>query len=337
MEALLSKLTHAYGLSGREDCVANIVRDNFEEMGYAPELDVMGNVFGFGASSNNPVMIFAHTDEIGLMVQRISDTGLIYFKKIGGFANTTICNMPVDIPLKDRLLKGVVGLKPPHLMEDAEMKASPKTEDLYVDIGATSKIQVLDYGIKPGTSMYFPRFFQVNRSRVLANALDDRAGVTVMLKAMEELADLQVIGVGTVQEEVGLRGARTSIDNYHPRAAIVLDVTFDSSQPGVLPHQCTAKMGEGPVISLSSRGMQMSHRMENLVAKVAKQLDIPVQWEITTGGGTDADLIHIMNGGIPTILMSIPNRYMHSTVEVCDLADMQQCAKLVEGLVRELQ
>lgn len=340
MEQLVKKLTTAYGISGREDDVAKIVQGEMQSMGYQSMIDVMTNVLGFGShldEEDNPIMLFAHTDEIGMKVQRIADDGLIYFKKVGGFSNATICNSPVDvIPHRQETIHGVVGLKPPHLMDDSEYSSVPKTETLYVDAGFTSKEQATKAGIRAGTPIYFPRTFFTQGTRIFANALDDRAGVAVMLDAMQNLKKEPILAVGSVQEEVGIRGARTSVFGQHPLAAIVLDVTFDSTQPGVLPHQCTAKMGDGPVITLSSRGMETCPAMEEAVTEVADSLDLPVQWEISTGGGTDADIVHLSEGGVPTLLISIPNRYMHSTVECVDSDDLLKCSKLVTGMVKHI-
>jgi endoglucanase len=334
MEKYLKNLTRLYGVSGRESAVADYMADEFMDLGYVPKVDNMTNVTG--GDAKNPTMIFAHTDEIGMMVQRIDPSGIIFFKKIGGFFNAAICNQAVDIPVKKDVIRGIIGLKPPHLMEDAEYNAIPKTQTLHVDIGATSDKEVLDTGIKVGTPIYFPRTYETRGTRVLANALDDRAGCAVMLHALDGLDSDNVVAVGTVQEEVGVRGARTSVMGHNPRAAIVLDVTFDSTQPGIQPHQCTTKIGQGPVVSISSRGMETCPKMLDTIERVADKENIKVQYEVTSSGGTDADIVHISEGGVPTALISIPNRYMHSPVEVSDLGDMKEASRLVAALVRAI-
>ena len=297
--------------------------------------DLHGNAFAAVNETGAPrVMLAGHMDEIGLMVSYIDDKGFLYVRGIGGWDPQVLPGQRVWIKGKAGRVLGVIGRKPIHLLEDEERKKVVKLEDLWVDIGARSKEEAkerVSIG-DPVVLAYGPE--KLTDDLLVARGIDDRIGAFVVLEALRLLKDLSpkcaVFAVATVQEEIGLRGARTSAFGLEPKVGIAVDVTFTTDTPGMEGEKKRvgeAKLGEGPVLA---RGANVNPKLFELLVETAQQEKIPYQVEpAPRGTGTDANAIQLTRAGVATALVSIPNRYMHSPCEIVAFSDLENAAKLI--------
>jgi len=338
---LLKKLSNAHGVSGSEGSLHALIRKELK--GCVDEMyeDTMGNLIAIRKGSRFRVMIAAHMDEIGLAVKYIDDKGYIRFAALGGWYAPTLYNQRVILHGSRGPCYGVIGGKPPHMMDEEERKKGVKTDDMFIDVGATGKAEVEDLGIMAGTPVTVDReFAPLAGNRVTGKAFDNRAGVAVLIKTLQQVTSpFTVIGVFTVQEEVGLKGARTSAYALDPDVAIATDVTIPGDHPGIEMKDAPVEMGKGPVITIldsAGRGLIAHKAVVKWLKDVADANNIPVQLEVGTGGTTDATAIHLTKGGIPSTTVSIPSRYVHSPVEVLDLRDIDaSVALLVKALKKK--
>lgn len=297
--------------------------------------DLHGNAFAAVNESASPrVMLAGHLDEIGLMVSYIDEKGFIYLQGIGGWDPQVLPGQRVWIKGRSGRVLGVIGRKPVHLLEEEERKKVVKLEDLWVDIGAKSKKEAeerVSVG-DPAVLAYGPQLLADDL--LVARGIDDRIGAYVVLEALRLLRDLKprcaVFAVATVQEEIGLRGARTSAFGLEPKVGIAVDVTFTTDTPGMEGEKKRvgeAKLGEGPVLA---RGANVNPRLFELLVETAQKEKIPFQVEpAPRGTGTDANAIQLTRAGVATALVSIPNRYMHSPCEIVSFPDLENAAKLI--------
>ena len=328
VKELLKKLSDAHGLSSYEGSIREIIRTELE--GHVDEFteDAMGNLVAIRRGGDFKIMVASHMDEIGLMVQYIDDDGFIRFVPIGGWFAPVLYTQRVVLHGKKGPVPGVIGAKPPHLLSPEERKKVVKIEDFFIDIGATSAEDVANLGIEIGTPVTIDReFTELANNRVTGKAMDNRVGVALLIKALKETTTSHTIyGVFTVQEELGLKGAKVSAFTLDPDCAIATDVTIPGDHPGVTKKEATPVMGKGPVLVLVSaqgRGLMADWKLADWLREAADEADIPYQLEVGTGGNTDATIIHLVRGGIPSIPLSIPARYIHSPVEVVDIGDVE--------------
>lgn len=304
--------------------------------------DLHGNAFAVVNERGSPrVMLAGHADEIGLMVSHVTDQGYIYVRPIGGWDPQILPGQRVWIRTKTGRVLGLVGRKPIHLLEDEERKKAVRVEDIWVDIGAKNKgeaLQKVSIG-DPVVLAWDPAF--LNEELLVARGIDDRIGAFVVLEALRLLFGLNpkaaVFAVATVQEELGLRGARTSAYGLDPKVGIAVDVCHATDHPGTEGDKKKLgdiKVGGGPVIA---RGPNINPRLFELLVKVAEEEKIPYQIEPAPAPtGTDANAIQITRAGVATALISIPNRYMHSPCEVVSVVDLDNAAKLMAQAVARL-
>ncbi len=328
VKELLRKLSNAHGLSSYEGSIREIIRTELE--GYVDEFteDTMGNLVAIRRGGDFKIMVASHMDEIGLMVQYIDDEGFIRFVPIGGWFAPVLYTQRVVLHGKEGPVPGVIGAKPPHLLSPEERKKVVKMEDFFIDIGATSAEDVASLGIEIGTPVTIDReFTELANNRVTGKAMDNRVGVALLIKALKETTTSHTIyGVFTVQEELGLKGAKVSAFTLDPDCAIATDVTIPGDHPGVTKKEATPVMGKGPVLVLVSaqgRGLMADWKLADWLREAADEAEIPYQLEVGTGGNTDATIIHLVRGGIPSIPLSIPARYIHSPVEIVDIGDVE--------------
>lgn len=338
---LVKKLSDAHGVSGFEDNIKDIVRK--ELSGFVDEFreDELGNLIAIKKGSDFSVMIASHMDEIGLMVQYIDEKGFIKFVGIGGWYNPTLHTRRVILHGAKGPVPGVIGAKPPHIMSPEDRKKEIKMEDLFIDIGASTADEVTALGIEIGTPVTIEQdLVRLSGNRVSGKALDNRIGVAVLIETMKRMeSPMTVYGVFTVQEEVGLKGAKVSAFALDPDIAIATDVTIPGDHPGVTRKDATPEMGKGPVLVLASaagRGLLADRRLTAWLRAAADKAKIPYQLEVGEGGNTDATIINLVREGIPSIPFSVPARYIHSPVEVVDLADVDHSIDLlVEALKKK--
>ncbi|WP_281774143.1 M42 family metallopeptidase, partial [Methanobacterium formicicum] len=318
MKQLLEKLSNASGVSGFEDNVRNLMMEELK--GFVDELDVdnMGNLIAIkkGKPDGKKVMLAAHMDEIGLIVRYIDKNGFIKFSKLGGINDQMLLNQEVYIHSNGEKILGVIGSKPPHRMKAAEKKKPVEYENMFIDIGASSKEDAEEM-INVGDPITIKqKFAELKNDLVMGNAMDNRVGCAILLEVMKRArSDATICGVGTVQEEVGLKGARTAAFRINPDMALALDVTISGDHPGMKEEEAPAKAGKGPCIILtdaSGRGIITHPQVKELLIQVAEEEEIPYQIEVSEGGTTDATAIHLTREGIPTGVISPPSRYIHT-------------------------
>jgi len=339
VKELLRRLSNAHGVSSSEGSVRDLIRKELE--GCVDEIreDSMGNLIAIKRGGEFSIMLAAHMDEIGLMVQFIDDRGFIRVVPLGGWFGPTIYNQRVILHGSKGMVTGVLGSKPPHVMKEDERKKEIKIEDMFVDVGAASAKEVEDLGIEIGTPITIDReFAELANNRVTGKAFDNRAGVAMLIEALRVMASPHTVyAVFTVQEEIGLKGAKVSAYSLNPDCAIATDVTIPGDHPGIEKKDASVEMGKGPVlvlVSASGRGLMADPRMTSWLRETAKKNDIPVQLEVGTGGNTDATIIHLERGGIPSIPLSIASRYIHSPVEVIDIGDLEASIRLIVEAVK---
>lgn len=341
--SLLRRLTEAHGVPGYEGPVRQIVREYFQGLGEVFQ-DRMGNLFcrKVGATEAPRVLLAGHMDEIGFMVRFITDQGMIRFLPLGGWFDQTLLGHRVVIKTHKGDVLGVIGAKPPHLIPPDERNKLVPKKDMFIDVGATSKEEVEALGVRVGDPIIPHAAFEVmaNGKVYVAKAFDDRVGVAVaveVLKALqEETHPNTVYGVATVQEEVGLRGATTAPWSVEPDVAIILEVDIAGDTPGVKPEEAPAKFGQGPTLLVYDRAMIPNLKLRDLVIQVAEEEGIPLQLSAVQGGATDGARIHVFKTGVPTVVISVPTRYIHSHSTLLHREDFDRAVALVTAVVKRL-
>ena len=334
----LTELSNAHGISGYEGGARDIIAGYLEKLTDRVEIDILGNVVGIKEGDGLKVMIAAHMDEIGFMVKHIDDSGFIRFTPIGGWFSQVVLSQRVILHTGKGMVYGVVGSKPPHVMKEDEKGKAIKIEDMFIDVGAKNKEDAKSLGIEPGTPVTLDReVVDLANNRVTGKAFDDRAGVAMMLRALEMMeTDATVYAVGTVQEEVGLKGARTSAFGLNPDVAIVAEVGIPADHPGMEKKYSDTKLGEGPMITVidaGGRGLITPRPVLEWLRKTAEENGIKYQLEVAEGGTTDATVIHLTRSGIPVGVVGVPTRYIHTPVEVLSLEDLLNGSKLIAKAV----
>ncbi len=338
--AFLESLMTTPSPSGFEQPVQRLVRETVSEWADEVRTDVHGNVIAVKNPGAEPrVMLAGHCDQIGFMVQHITDEGYVHFSAIGGVDTALVPGSRVHIWTKDGPVLGVVGRKAIHLMKPEERKKGEvELNKLWIDIGAKSKKEALKR-VQIGDPITFDlRMDRLSGDLVTAPAFDDKSGAFVVMEVLRRLRrrkiDCSLHSVSTVQEEVGLRGATTSAYGINPLVGIAVDVTHASDYPGADKSLTgEVKLGEGPTIA---RGANINPVVFDLLVQTADDKKIPYQLEAAPRAtGTDANVMQISRAGVAAGLVSIPNRYMHTQVEVVSLRDLENAAKLLaETVVR---
>ncbi len=335
----LKRLLSTPGPSGKEGAAAGVWR---EEAGKFAEVrgDRMGNSFATLNAGGAPrVMLSGHIDEIGLMITHIDDQGFLHFTGVGGWDPQVLVGQRVRIQTGRGEVPGVIGKKAIHLMEAEERKKVSEIKNLWIDIGAKDgdgakgMVRVGDVGVLDQDLVELPN------DRVASRSLDNRMGAFVVLEALRLLSEegiaAEVVAVASVQEEIGLYGARGAAFGLDPDAAIAVDVTHATDTPGISKNEHgDHPLGSGPVIA---RASVLSPIVTDGLIAAAEEADIAYTLEADSRStGTDADAIHFSRAGIATGLVSCPNRYMHSPNEVVELGDLENCARLISAYVQKL-
>lgn len=344
-EKLLVDLVTARGVPGNEQEVREIFTDYARP--FADEIlqDGLGSIIAEkqGPEGSPKVMFAGHLDEVGFMVSRITNEGFIKFQTLGGWWGQVLLGHQVEIKTRNgELLHGVIGCKPVHVLTPEARKQPYKVEDMFVDIGANDKEEAEAWGVRPGNMIvpYSP-YTRLNDSKfLLAKAWDNRIGTAVALKVLENLSkeDLSnsIYAVGNVQEEVGLRGAKTSTNVVNPDISFALDTGTAGDTPGMTDDESDSKLGDGPQVIIYDASMIAHKELRDFVVDVAEELDIPFQYTVIPGGGTDAGSQHLSGKGIPSLAITVPTRYLHSHSSVIHEDDFKNTVRLVEEVVKRL-
>jgi len=339
---LLKEITDLRGPSGWEDEVRNAIRSEAQEILSAREGrvygDTMGSVYAFrkGTDSAKPhVMLCAHMDEVGFIVRLATDDGLLRFDCVGGIDPRSIVSKRVIVG--EKAVPGVIGVKAIHLMSAEDRKKAPDYASVYIDIGARDKEEA-ERLCPPGCYATFEsEYREFGDGFVKAKALDDRAGCMVLLDVLREsdyAGDMTC--VFTVQEEVGLRGAKVAARKVRPDTAIILDTTTANDMGMVDGHKQVTRCGDGPALTFMDRRAIIPAEIREKAMASAKKRGIPVQIKRGASGGTDAGEVHLANGGVPCLTIVIPCRYCHSPVSVCKLSDIDAARDLVMAVLEDM-
>jgi endoglucanase len=341
MPETLHKLLTAAGPSGYEQAPAAVFREAaaaFAEVTHDTVGSTVARVPGTGEGRS--VAIVGHIDEIGLIVHHIDDDGFLWFTGVGGWDPIILVGQRIEIATRSGRVPGVVGKKPIHLLKEDDRKRVPQLKDLHIDIGAADGdearrlVRVGDVAVIDAEPVEFPN------NRFISRSMDNRIGCFVALEAARLVAEAggapgDVYALAVTQEEITFGGARTSAFSLKPDVAIAVDVTFATDQPGVSEQELGRhKFGSGPVLT---RGSTLDPVLFELLHETGEAEGIP--FTVTASAratGTDADAFHIARGGIPTSVVSVPLRYMHSSVEMVQLDDVENAAKLIAAFALRL-
>jgi tetrahedral aminopeptidase len=337
----LEKLCNAYGVTGREEQVASLMEKFLKPYTDEVALDKLGNVIGVKKGKKNApkVMIAAHMDEIGLLVKTISKEGFLQFAKVGGIDDRILLAQSVVVLTKKGPIKGIIGSKPPHIQKEEERKRIIPYDELFVDIGADSRDEAKKMGVQIGDTIAFDvKFARIGKNIVTGKALDDRIGCAIIIEALKRLekTECTIYAVGTIEEEVGLRGAGTSAFGICPDFGIALDVTVAGDTPGVKEFEAPVVMRKGPSLTVADSGMIVPPKVLRMLVETAEQNKIPYQLETGLAGSTDAARILLTREGVPSGVISIPTRYIHSPTSMLDLEDVEKAVKLLVAVLQKI-
>ncbi len=340
---IIKELCETPGIAGYERRVAEVLERLMIDNVDAIKVDTMGNLVarkGDDEEAKLKVLVTAHMDEIGLMVKNIDENGFINFVKVGGIDDKLLIGRKVIIHGKEKVF-GVIGVKPPHLEEKEEEGKIPKYKEMFIDIGANDKKDAEKYVSIGDPITFYAETTKLVNDLITGKAFDDRLGCAVLVKLAEYgyPDDICVYLVGTSQEEVGLKGARTIAYKLKPDIAIAIDTTPAGDYPFVKSENIPVKVGKGPVIEVleaGGRGVISHPKVVEWLRKVAEAKKIPYQINVGDGGMTDAAIMYITRAGIPSCSIGIATRYIHSQVEVASLKDVENTIKLLAAALENI-
>jgi endoglucanase len=337
---LLEKLSNAFGPSGLEDEVVHILRKELEKCADETQVDKLGNVMFYheGKKGYPRVMLSAHMDEVGFMITYVEDSGFLRFDT-WGITNNIMPGQRVVFKGERGFIRGIIGTKPPHIMTtDEQNKIVPK-EDLFIDIGADNIAQANMKGADVGMMGVFDvEFMDLGDGYFRGKAFDDRAGCVVLAETFKALQDspYNVVAVGSVQEELGIRGARTAAWQVEPDIGLALEGTFVADVPGTRPDRVSSKIKGGPVLTIMDRATFTHPHILKTLIKTAKQKAIPFQFKKVPVGGTDAGAIHLTKAGVPSGTVAVPCRYIHGPVSIVHIDDLKNAIRLVTEFTKAI-
>lgn len=342
-EKLFKELTDITGISGREEKVARYIAGKMKPLS-GISYDRLGSVIceKKGKSKGPRVMIAGHMDEVGFFVKQITSEGFLKFSPVGGWWSHVILGQRVVIESRKGLVVGVVGSKAPHELEPEERRKLLQIKDMFIDVGASRGFDVTKkLGIQPGDAVvpWAPFTVMNNPNLYMAKAWDDRIGCAIFMETIKGLARAghpnTVFGVGTVQEEVGLRGATTSASVVEPDVGFAVEVSIAHDTPGYGTEEIQA-LGNGVAICVYDGSMIPNRNLVDLAVEVAKKRKIPYHFTSLERGGTDSGRIHINRGGVPSLVIGVATRYIHSHTGVLHRGDFDNAVRLMTEMVKVL-
>ncbi|UCE12750.1 MAG: M42 family metallopeptidase [Candidatus Heimdallarchaeota archaeon] len=340
IKTLQKELSEIIGVSGYEKPVVDFIQTQIEGLVDKMWIDPLGSLLAtIKGDENERIMIDAHLDEIGFMISHIDPQGFLRFVSIGGWDVRILLGQAVKILAVDgKEYHGIIGSKPPHLTTESERKNMVKINEMYIDLGLSSKEEVEDIGINIGSvgTLYDP-FVEFPNNMVRGKAFDDRTGVNVLINIIREFSS--VSPTPTLQfsfsmgEEIGGRGAGTAAFSLDPTMALAIENTTAGDVPGIKHSECPAYIGKGPAITVADRSMISHPKVNERLIENAKVEDIPYQIKKPIFGGTNAGRIHITRRGIPASVVSVPCRYIHSPTSLLSISDIYQTIRLVTTFI----
>ena len=333
---LLEKLCTANGISGDENNIREMIINEIRDYADTIKIDNLGNVLVTKRGknkANSKLMISAHMDEVGLMVTDITSDGYIKFDEVGGIDKRVLIGQAVTIGMNN--INGVIGIKPIHLTKGDENETIPDITDMYIDIGATCKDNALEF-VNYGDSINFVSGYRDNEFILKSKAIDDRFGCLVLIELIKSQLEYDMEFTFVVQEEVGLRGAKVASYTVDPEFAIVVETTTAADIPEIETGKQVCNLGKGAVISVMDRSTIYDKEMVNFAFDIAKNNDISAQYKRAVAGGNDSGAIHQSRGGVRTLAVSLPCRYLHSPNCIANKNDCESVMKLTMMLANEI-
>ncbi len=331
MRELLKKLCLADGVSGGENSVSEIIKQ--EISGYADfHTDGMGNIIAFKKGkkrAHNVLMIDAHTDEVGMIITSVTSDGFLKFETVGGINASALLCRNVTIEGK---INGVIGAKPIHLCKGDEKETPPSEDNLYIDIGASSKEEALQKISIGDLATFKSDFTFLGENRIKSKALDDRAGCAILISLLKKEAEYDFYATFTVQEEVGCRGARVAAFGLSPQFALCLEATTAADIADVPDESKVCSLSSGPAVSFMDKSTLYDRELYNC----ALNSKIKCQSKSAVAGGNNSGAIHLSKAGIRTLAISVPSRYIHSASCVCSFDDIENAMKLAEYMCNKI-
>ncbi|MBS7615048.1 M42 family metallopeptidase [Candidatus Bathyarchaeota archaeon] len=343
----LKNMTESFGPSGFERETAGIIKQYMKPFSDEIITDKLGSIVfvAKGEKEKPRVLLAGHIDEVGFVVSGIDEnTGFLTFNPVGGWWDQVLLSQKVVVRTAKGDIYGVISSKPPHLLTDEERTKVFTQDKMHIDIGATSKKEAEEAGVKIGDPIVpYSQFSLIHDGKIaMGKAFDDRLGAFVIMESIRRIKQEKishpntVYGAATVQEEVGLRGAQTVAHLVNPDVGIVLEVDIAGDVPGVKPNEAPTKIGKGPSLLTYDRTMIPNQPFKEFVWKTAKDAGIPLQLSQVARGGTDAGRIHLDRAGCPSIVISVPTRHIHSHVGLFSLEDAENAVKLVIEIIKRL-
>lgn len=329
---LLKELSEAFGVSGNEGAVRQVILDAIRERIDEYRIDALGNLIALkkGNSKNGrKVMLAAHMDEVGLMIMHIEKEGSLRFQPVGGIDDCVL--LAKKVLIGDNKVPGVIGAKPVHLLEPKAREQVVKIREMSIDIGASSKEEA-ERLVKMGDYAVFDTpFCELGGPlrTVRGKAFDDRAGCAVLIALLQDRYPFDLYAAFTVQEEVGLRGARVAAYSIAPHLAFALEGTICDDLPKKRDISPTTTLGAGPAITIMDRSVIADRRLVELLIDTAEKNGIPYQFKQPALGGTDAGAIHLSREGVPSAVVAVPSRYIHSPTCLLSLTDLDNTLQLM--------
>lgn len=338
MLEMLKELTALPGVSSNEDAVREYIikkLESFKDVIY--RIDPLGNVIvekRGNEPSKQKIMISAHMDEVGFIITNITDEGFLKFSPVGGIDPRVVLGRRVIIGEKEVL--GVIGTKAVHLQDDDERKTAPSFDKLLIDIGAISKEEALNVINLGDTAVFDSDYVEFGDGFIKAKAIDDRVGCAIILDILSKEAPYDFTATFVVQEEVGTRGSKTAAFSVEPDVAIVIEATTAADIAFVPKEKKVCYLNKGPVVSFMDNGAIYNKELYDLAFKLSKEKKIPCQTKLTVAGGNDARSIHVSKGGVKTLAVSLPCRYLHSPSCVINKDDAIATLNLVEEIYKSV-
>ncbi|VVB67896.1 Tetrahedral aminopeptidase [Candidatus Norongarragalina meridionalis] len=338
MKELLKQLSELSAPTGDEEEVAEFMSREFKRNGFDVRRDTLGNVIA-KKGRGKKVMVVAHMDEIDMAVTGVTKEGFIKFTKIGGIYDGILGSSRVILHAKGKKITGIIGMKPPHLMKDEELKKMQESDAMYIDIGAKDKKAVDEMGIRPGTLISFAsKFEELSGDKVVGKALDNRVGCAILVELAHEIKNpgCELYLVGSVREETGLWGAGVSAFGIQPDLAIATDVSLACGSPDVSEDTIPVHFGGGPslgVIEAGGRGLMMTKKLVEWIEHLAKRKKLKLQFEVIDKGATDASRMQYLREGLNVASICVPSRYIHSQNEMISLSDLHETKDLIREII----
>lgn len=353
----LEELTNCFGPSGFEKVPARIVKEYVSQYSDSTSTDKLGSfLFTKKGSSDKPVILLpGHIDEVGFIVSSVNKNGFLTFNPLGGWFDQVLLGQRVKVRTSKGIVPGIIAAKPPHLLPPEERTKVVTKDKMFIDIGASNEEEAKEMGVRIGNPIIPDSCFSTMQKRIfkdgkrkgtdtiaVGKAFDDRIGTFIAAEVVRILKEEKikhpntVVGAATTQEEVGLRGARTTAHVVNPDVCLTLEVDIAGDVPGIEPSEAPTKMGHGPSITTYDSSMIPNQELLEFVLDVAKKTKVPYQLSQIARGGTDAGIIHISNAGCPSLVIGIPTRHIHAHAGLLSMTDTENAVRLLVEVIKRL-